>query len=522
MNASVKISSLIESPVDNRLGDIFISGISLDSRQIKSGDLFIALVGEKFDARQFIDQVIRQGASAVLAEADNNGNIIEWREYVPVIYIENLAQKASGIAAAFYQHPSHYCRLIGVTGTNGKTTCTLLAAQLASYINAEKSVAGVIGTLGYGAVNAFSVAPISQQINSLVSTGLTTPDAVALQKHLRELVNQDAATIAMEVSSIGLVVGRVASLQFDTAIFTNLTQDHLDFHGTMDAYAAAKATLLNFPHLKTAIVNLDDDWASSLKQQCPNSVKAYSYSVENSAADFYLTDLKLTPKGAIAELNTPWGSGEFMSPFLGRFNLSNLLAVIASALVEQPKKLQELLTCLPKLVAAPGRMEPVVVDSQQQDIHVVVDYAHTPDALEKSLTALHDHADAKVWSVFGCGGDRDKTKRPLMGALAEKHSDFVIVTNDNPRSEEPASIVADIIKGFKNPKACLAIADRAQAIDFAIQQAKPGDIVLIAGKGHENYQIIGDQKINFSDVLQARLALQRRIVKRDLAQEGRQ
>jgi UDP-N-acetylmuramoyl-L-alanyl-D-glutamate--2,6-diaminopimelate ligase len=493
-----------------------VQGINLDSRTISSGEVFVALVGAKVDGRQFIAKAIELGAAAILVEADKQWHGIDWIGDVPVIAIEKLAQNVSEIAGCFYSHPSQYCRLIGVTGTNGKTTCTLLIAQLAaSLAKQEKNTAGVVGTLGFGILDANSLAPLAQQISAVHSTGLTTPDPISLQKILADLVAQKAATIAIEVSSHSLVLGRVAALQFDTAIFTNLTQDHLDFHGDLASYGKAKAQLLNQANLKHAIVNFDDSWAKSLLQKIPKSVSAISFSINDSAADIYLTELQLTATGATAQLHSPWGNAELVSPFIGKFNLSNLLGVIAAMCVGGID-FKTVLNLVPQLQAAPGRMQSVVLDDSQQDVQVVVDYAHTPDALENTLRAIREHTQTRVWSVFGCGGDRDRTKRPLMGRIAEKYSDYLIITNDNPRGEEPSAIAADIIRGLHNANGCLVIADRAQAIDFAVQQAKSGDLVLIAGKGHEESQIFAEQTLSFSDVKQARLALQRRIAKRDL------
>lgn len=504
---------------------IEVQGINLDSRTIKAGDVFVALVGAKLDGRQFIAKAIELGAAAIFVEADKQWQGINWIGAVPVIAVENLAQQVSEISGHFYSHPSQHCRLIGVTGTNGKTSCTLLIAQLAALLAKQensqqsKETAGVVGTLGFGILDANALAPLAQQISAVHSTGLTTPDPISLQKILADLVAQKAATIAIEVSSHSLVLGRVAALQFDTAIFTNLTQDHLDFHGDLASYGKAKAQLLNQVNLKHAIVNFDDNWAKSLLQKIPRDVPqkvtAISFSINDSNADIYLTELQLTATGATAQLHSPWGNAELVSPFIGKFNLSNLLGVIAAMCVGGAD-LKAVLSLVPQLQAAPGRMQSVVLDDSEQDVHVVVDYAHTPDALENTLCAIREHTQARVWSVFGCGGDRDKTKRPLMGRIAEKYSDYVIITNDNPRGEEPSAIAADIIRGLHNANGCLVIADRAQAIDFAVQQAKSGDLVLIAGKGHEEYQIFAEQTLSFSDVKQARLALQRRIAKRDL------
>ncbi len=500
---------------------IEVQGINLDSRTISAGEVFVALVGAKVDGRQFIAKAIELGAVAILVEADKQWQGIDWIGAVPVIAIEKLAQNVSEIAGYFYAHPSQHCRLIGVTGTNGKTTCTLLIAQLAALLakqensQSSKKTAGVVGTLGFGVLDTNSLAPLAQQISAVHSTGLTTPDPISLQKILAELVAQKAATIAIEVSSHSLVLGRVAALQFDTAIFTNLTQDHLDFHGDLASYGKAKAQLLNQANLKYAIINFDDAWAKSLLQKIPKNVSAISFSITDSAADIYLTELRLTATGAAAELHSPWGNAELVSPFIGKFNLSNLLGVIAAMCVGGAD-LKTVLNLVSQLQAAPGRMQSVVLDDSEQDVQVVVDYAHTPDALENTLRAIREHTQTRVWSVFGCGGDRDKTKRPLMGRIAEKYSDYLIITNDNPRGEEPSAIAADIIRGLHNANGCLVIADRAQAIDFAVQQAKSGDLVLIAGKGHEEYQIFAEKTLSFSDVKQARLALQRRIAKRDL------
>jgi len=489
-----------------------VSGLCLDSRKLIAGDVFFALVGEKIDGRQFVAAAVEAGAAAILVEAGKEWQAIQWRDAVPVIAVENLAQQMSEIAGRFYQHPSKQCRLIGVTGTNGKTTCSLLNSQLAALLQKR---AGVVGTLGFGLLDTTLIAPLSQQISSLQSTGLTTPDAISVQKILAELIDQKAATVAIEVSSHSLILSRVAALQFDTAIFTNLTQDHLDFHGDLVSYGKAKERLLAMPQLRNVIVNSDDAWAKSLLQKIPEGTKAICFSLQDNTADIYLSNIVLTASGAQAKLHSHWGEAELTSPFIGKFNLSNLLAVIASFCVAG-FPLQEVLDLVSQLQAAPGRMQTVVLDASQQDIHVIVDYAHTPDAMETTLQSIREHSQGRVWTVFGCGGDRDKTKRPLMGRVAEKYSDYVIVTNDNPRSEDPAAIAADIIRGLRNPNGCLVIADRAKAIDFAVQQAKADDLIVIAGKGHEDYQIFAEQTVPFSDILQSRLALQRRLAKRDI------
>jgi len=494
----------------DKAANILVRNLCLDTRQLKTGDAFIALAGIKVDGRNFIAKAIELGSAAILVEADKNWQGIDWLGAVPVIAIDNLPSRVSEIAGHFFGDPSKKIPLIGITGTNGKTTCSLLAAQLLARLQKKSAV---VGTIGYGLLDTSVIAPLAQQIGLLTSTGLTTPDPITLQRILSELVNGGAASIAIEVSSHSLQQKRVAGLQFTSAIFTNLTQDHLDYHGDLHSYGNAKAQLLQMPQLKTAIINLDDDWASSLVKKAPTNVNIISYSTEK-IADVYATNIELHAQGVRAHLHTPWGEADIDSPLLGQFNLSNLLAVIA-ALGAQGFKLEQLLPLIAQLEPAPGRMQLVTVDQSAQEIQVIVDYAHTPDALENTLNAIHQHKAGRVWTVFGCGGDRDRSKRPQMGKIAERLSDYVIVTNDNPRSEEPSSIAAEIVRGMNHPSGCLVIADRAQAIDFAVQQAKAGDIVLIAGKGHEDYQIFATQTIPFSDSKHARLSLQRRIAKHE-------
>jgi len=509
---------------DSDLGSVGftpINNLALDTRRLKAGDAFFALAGSQSDGRRYIDAAIAQGAVAVLVDADKDWQGISWRDQVPVIAVEQLADQMSEIAGRFYAHPSAQLHMIGITGTNGKTTCSLLLGQLIALLNGR---AGVVGTLGFGLLDNTALAPLTQQVNALRSTGLTTPDPIALQHILAQLKEQGAKTVALEVSSHSLQQKRVAALQFDTAIFTNLTQDHLDYHGDLESYGKAKEQLLAMPGLKHVIVNADDAWAKSLLEkvaqqnasQPKNSqqLKTLSYSLSDSTADIYLEQICLTAQGASATIITPWGRGELATTLLGGFNLSNLLAVISAACVGGAR-LAEVLAVVPRLQAAPGRMQAIVLDQSDQDISAIVDYAHTPDALESTLKAIREHNTGRVWTVFGCGGDRDKSKRPLMGRIAEQLSDYVIVTNDNPRSEDPAAIAADILRGMHNTHGCLVIAERAQAIDLAVQQAKPGDVILVAGKGHEDYQIFAAQTLPFSDIKQVRLALQRRIARRD-------
>lgn len=489
-----------------------VSGIELDSRKLEKNYIFIALNGAKLDGRTFIPDALTKQVCAILIEGETF--LVEYEQDIPVITIPKLRPSVSYLSARFYREPSQIIRITGVTGTNGKTTCTLLLAQLSAQLLGSSSV---MGTTGYGILDAKSLTPLSQQITLLHNTGLTTPDPVSVQKILAELRDAGAVYSAIEVSSHSLDQFRVAGVQFYAAIFTNLTQDHLDYHGSLESYGIAKAKLLSMPNLSVAIFNNDDAWARELVKSAPPSVKTYTYGI-NTPADVMAIDVVQHAKGTTAFLQTPWGSGHIQSPFMGLFNMGNLLAVIAAACA-QGADFNLILALIPSLTAAPGRMQAISVEASAQDIQVIVDYAHTPDALENTLKAIHEHNTGHVWTVFGCGGDRDKTKRPLMGRIAEKLSDYVIVTNDNPRSEDPALIAADIVKGLQKPAGCLVIANREQAIDFAIQQAKPEDIILIAGKGHEDYQIFADRTVPFSDSQHARLSIQRRLVKRDNANE---
>ncbi|HEY0894165.1 MAG TPA: UDP-N-acetylmuramoyl-L-alanyl-D-glutamate--2,6-diaminopimelate ligase, partial [Cellvibrio sp.] len=383
---SVALADLLPDLALDKAASIMVRNLCLDTRQLKTGDAFIALAGIKVDGRNFIAKAIELGASAILVEADKNWQGIAWLGAVPVIAIENLPSRVSEIAGHFFGEPSKKIQLIGITGTNGKTTCSLLAAQLLARLQKKSAV---VGTIGYGLLDTSVIAPLSQQIGLLTSTGLTTPDPITLQRILSEQVSGGAASIAIEVSSHSLQQKRVAGLQFACAIFTNLTQDHLDYHGDLHSYGNAKAQLLQMPQLQTAIINLDDDWASSLVKKAPTNVNIISYSTEK-IADVYATNIELHAQGVRAHLHTPWGEADMDSPLLGQFNLSNLLAVIA-ALGAQGFELEELLPFIAQLEPAPGRMQLVTVDQAAQEIQVIVDYAHTPDALENTLDAIHQH-----------------------------------------------------------------------------------------------------------------------------------
>lgn len=463
-----------------------VSGLQLDSRLVTSGDVFVACNGELHDGRDFIEQAIVQGAAAVLAQAAEGELVHRLVAGVPVIAMANLSAQLSEIAGRFYHQPSKKLAVLAVTGTNGKTSCTQLFVQL---LNSVGVSCGAIGTLGSG-------------VDGVMDVGVnTTPDAITVQRLMSQWLAQSVPAVAMEVSSHGLALGRVNALQYDAAIFTNLSRDHMDFHGTMQAYGKAKAKLFQQSGLKFAIVNADDPFCHQLKKMTPESVQLLDYSVENNKAAVFAQTINCSRAGVSAELVTPWGKFALQSPLLGVFNLSNLLAVI-TALAVMGYRIEDMLPAVKKLQPAPGRMELLAA---QSDIDVVIDYAHTPDALQNALHALREHCTGKLWCVFGCGGDRDQGKRAMMGAIANRLADHCIVTSDNPRSESAATI-AEQVTAEMSPATVVEL-DRSKAIDQAIQQAQPGDWILIAGKGHELYQQVAGQSLAFSDFKQARLAL---------------
>jgi len=466
-------------------------GLAIDSRSVKPGDLFLAFPGLRQDGRDFIAGAVANGAVAVVAES---AGLETPAQKIPVIPFKGLSDQISALAGRYYRHPSRDMQLVAVTGTNGKTTCTHLLAQLLAILG-EK--AAVVGTLGYGPVNKSGK-------SRLADTGLTTPGALQVQQILAEFRGQGLALTAMEVSSHSLDQGRIAALDIDTAIFTNLSRDHLDYHGSLSNYARAKSKLFAMKGLKNALINIDDPAGEKLVGNIAADVQCLTYSASGSA-DICATEVQLIRAGVRAKVTTPWGDGQIKSRLLGGFNLSNLLAVLGAACVEG-YPFEAVLKAIEKLKPIAGRMD--VVDPRSRPC-VVVDYAHTPDALEKVLKALKPHCAGDLWCVFGCGGDRDRGKREEMGAIASRLADRVVVTSDNPRNEEPGHIIKEIVQGIVGSDHQV-IADRAEAITQAIRSANPEDTVLIAGKGHEEYQQVGEQKLPFSDFKQARLTLRHR------------
>lgn len=468
---------------------VMIRALTLDSRNTRPGDLFLAIPGFRADGRQHIADAVSRGAVAVAYEAENApADLMASMPEVVAIPVRHLGAQLSAIAGRFHGDPSRSLRLIGVTGTNGKTSVSQLLAQALDRLGER---CGIIGTLGTGFHG------------ELTRSLYTTPDALGVQEALANLKQAEAKAVAMEVSSHGLEQGRVAALDFDTAVFTNLSRDHLDYHGTMQAYGEAKSRLFNMPGLKCRVINIDDAFGRTLAQQAHDS-QLITYSLEDDRAALYCPQARFDDQGIQAHLVTAQGESTLRSPLLGRFNLSNLLAVVG-ALLGMDYPLDEILAVLPQLQPPPGRMQRL--GGQDQPL-VIIDYAHTPDALEKVLTALRPHASAgKLYCLFGCGGDRDRGKRPLMAAVAERLADEVLVTDDNPRSEDPASIRAEICQGFQQVDEGRSVAGRAEAIAQVIARSQAGDVVLLAGKGHEDYQEVQGVRHPFSDYEEAAKAL---------------
>ena len=452
-----------------------VSGLCLDSRVLQAGDVFIAVNGHRSDGRDFIADAVRAGAVAVIADAPCDDSA--WS--LPVIAVADLSARLSDIAGRYYGHPSQYLKLVGITGTNGKTSCSWILAQL---LEALSEPCGVVGTLGNG------------RLSGLASSVNTTPDPIAIQALLSNWCSAGANWAAMEVSSHGLAQHRVDALSFDTAIFTNLSQDHLDYHGTMEAYGAAKARLFTWPELRFAIVNRDDEFGRGLLATT-SAAQIVDYSLSDASATVYVEPLAHSIHGTQARLSSPWGNFDIASPLLGEFNLANLAAACA-ALLAHGIAADTLATKIAGLQPVPGRMQCLRSDD---DILVVIDFAHTDDALSQALSNLKPLCQRELVCVFGCGGDRDRAKRPKMGRAAMA-ADTIVITSDNPRTEVPEAILDEIYAGIATTEKVLREVDRAAAITHAVVQAQPGDIVLIAGKGHEKWQDIGGKKIPFDDV----------------------
>jgi len=476
-----------------------IKRLTTDSRRVKRGDTFVAYPGESLDGRSYIARAIANGAGSVLWEQRG----FEWKRAwrVPNLGVAHLRARAGVIASHVYDLPSTRLWMIGVTGTNGKTTCSQWIARALNDCGARTAV---IGTLGYG------------MRGTLQPLANTTPDAVWLQAQLAALARRGAQAVSMEVSSIGIDQDRIAGVHFDVALFTNLTRDHLDYHRTMHRYRIAKARLFECASLKHAVLNLDDGFGVELSRRIPRrglDVLGYGFGTAAGAARrlprVIGRNLATGAAGMRFEVATPWGAATVESPVIGRYNASNLLGVLA-VLLASGITLKDAVAVVARLTAVPGRLQKVGGGRRPL---VVIDYAHTPDALEQVLLALRELIDdyaLRLICVFGCGGDRDRGKRPLMGDIATRLADSVVVTSDNPRGEEPLAIIGEILGGVRQIRQKLAAAkNRRVAIRHAIAQARRGDIVLIAGKGHEAYQETKGVKRPFSDVEAARAELRK-------------
>ena len=461
--------------------------LTADSRKVDVGSLFLAYKGEKSDGRDFIAQAIQNGAAGVMFDDSE----FSWEEranenwHVPRIAVSNLRHHAGEVADEFYGHPSQKLWTVGVTGTNGKTSVSQWIAQA---FNALKRKTAVIGTLG----NGF--------ISSLSATNNTTPDAILLHGMLADFLEQEAEAVAMEVSSHGLDQGRVSGVHFDIAVFTNLSRDHLDYHGDMASYGAAKKKLFTWDSLSCVVINIDDDFGRELTAELKTLGKTViTYGI--GSGDVNAKSLALDLGCMTMQVTTPQGDASLSAKVIGRFNAYNLLAVLATLLASNVS-LNDAVKAISQIHAVPGRMQVLGGDSLPL---VVVDYAHTPDALEKALITLKEQTQGKLVCIFGCGGNRDAGKRNVMGKIATEIADAVIITSDNPRDENAEAIIRQIVQGIT--KHYIIETDRASAIAIGVLSAKAGDVVLIAGKGHEDYQEISGVKQHFSDIEQAQMVL---------------
>jgi UDP-N-acetylmuramoyl-L-alanyl-D-glutamate--2,6-diaminopimelate ligase len=473
-----------------------VTGLSVDSRSLRAGEVFVAYPGARHDGRRFIAQALERGAAAVLWEREGFDWKSAWR--IPNMPLSGLRETAGYLAHEVYRRPSEQLWTMGVTGTNGKTSCSQWLAQACSACGARTAVMGTLGT-GFPGEK-----PLDPAAN-------TTPEAVTVHRSLAALLSAGAQGIAMEVSSIGLDQGRVNGVAFGAALFTNLSRDHLDYHGDMDRYARAKQRLFDAPSLKHAVLNLDDPQGVHLVRSLAGRVNRAGYScfaggASRAGLERYAEAhaIEISPTGIGFDVRCSWGEARIESSLLGRYNVSNLLGVLTTMLVSGVP-FQQAIAAVAVLKAVAGRLQRLGGRGRPL---AVIDYAHTPDALEQTLVALKDVARAaggRLHVLFGCGGERDRGKRPLMGAVAARHADTITVTSDNPRAEDPAQIIRAITSTLARPYE--VIEDRRLAIARSIASAGANDVVLIAGKGHENYQEISGTRYPFSDAVEAEKAL---------------
>ncbi|MEN8443890.1 MAG: UDP-N-acetylmuramoyl-L-alanyl-D-glutamate--2,6-diaminopimelate ligase [Cyanobacteria bacterium J06634_6] len=477
-----------------------VTSLSTNSQTITPGALFIGMPGTRVDGGEFWESAIEKGAIAALitpealANKPNTSNAL-------VLTHSDIPKLCAEVAATFYAQPAQAMNMVGVTGTNGKTTTTHLIEY---FLNQAQQKTAILGTL-YTRWPGYEKTAVH-----------TTPFSVDLQQALASARAADCQNAVMEISSHALAQHRAWSIPFEVSVFTNLTQDHLDYHKDFDDYFEAKALLFGNDYLKgRAIINQNDPYGQKLIERVGKD-RTWTYGISDASADLYTKDLSYGPAGVSGTLCTPKGNADFRSPLVGQFNLENLLAAVGSAL-HLEVSLDTIVDALPGFSGVPGRMERVQVaasdvEQDKQDISVIVDYAHTPDSLDNALKAARPFISGQLICVFGCGGDRDRTKRPKMGRIAYEQADRAIVTSDNPRTEDPEQILKDVVAGIDGAlDDGQVICDRAEAIRSAILGAKPGDGIVIAGKGHEDYQILGTEKIHFDDREKSREALEERL-----------
>ena len=462
--------------------DIKITGISSNSKKLSPGNVFFALIGDKGHGLDYVDEALNAGAQAVVW--DSSADVVAPNYAgVPMVPITGLTMHIGKIANRFFDSPSMNMKIVGVTGTNGKTTVSFLIAQCMQQLG---NTCGYLGTLGFGI----------EELDT--DSEMTTPECVDLHKNLAAFRDGGASHAAIEVSSHALQQNRINGVHFESTVFTNLSRDHIDYHGNMRAYGETKARFILDENVSHRIVNLDTDFGQELADRCGSDVVTVSVRfdrVANRRPFMFVRSIVATERGSNVAVNSSWGDFEFQLPLLGDFNIANAVEVLA-LLLHWEIPITDACEVLSKVTAPPGRMQRVANSFAPT---VFVDYAHTPAGLEAALYSLRPHCGGSLWCIFGCGGDRDRGKRPLMGRVAARFADWLVVTNDNPRSELPGNIITDILQGVSDNHGVIAIEDRATAIAYAIHQAADDDIVLIAGKGHENYQLIGDSRILFSD-----------------------
>jgi UDP-N-acetylmuramoyl-L-alanyl-D-glutamate--2,6-diaminopimelate ligase len=463
-----------------------VTDLVQDSREATPGSVFVACQGRTTHGLLHAAAAVERGAVAVLWEPGADLEAPALPDRVAAIAIPHLGRRVGELADRFFRRPSADVRVAGITGTNGKTTTAYLLAQASEFVGRR---GWYVGTLGHG------------RPGDPMQPGLTTPDAVTVQRRLAQARDAGAATLGLEVSSHALDQDRVAGVHFDTAVFTNLTRDHLDYHGTLEAYGTAKSRLFHAAGLRCAVINARDPFGRALVERLDPALEKIVFTTSNDVwaergtGWIRVPELRATSTGLTVNLESSWGAGTLRSRLVGEFNAENLLAVLG-VLLGWNVPLQKALAALALCVAPPGRMEAFGGGNRPL---VLVDYAHSPDALGKVLESARAHARGRLTCVFGCGGDRDPGKRPLMGAIAEAAADAVILTDDNPRTEDSASILGQVLAGMARPEAAQVIPDRAAAIRQAIVDADAGDVVVVAGKGHEDYQLVGTETRPFSD-----------------------